>query len=205
MRFGIEMWDTFFSFSDPKMAIASVYGFIWLLLATILLVSRSREIRLPSIFSLLIFIPGGLFFVTHSAVMALINVFLPYNVYLGMFGGGPPLWLSASGMTSGLLIGWAISGWRRKISAQWAVTDSGLKGRWDRKGTAFVLSLLFPGLGQIYYGRYSGGLIGFVFLCLFSSIFRVWAFIVVYLVIQVATIKDGALGRFFKALKRSHS
>ena len=202
MRFGtIELWDTFFSFGDPKMVAGSIYGCLWLVLAVTLLVLRSRETRFPNFLSLSIYLLIGIFAVIHYAVMALINVSLPTNESVGLLSG-PPLWLSAAGISGGLLLAWMISEFRGKNAERKTFLGSKAEGRiagWKSVPMALTFSFFFPGMGQVYYGRYLAGLLGFLVLCFVSGFFKVWGFIAVFTLIQIATILNKPLDRLMRS------
>lgn len=202
MQFGLISADTIFSFSDPTMAAGAIYGFLWLFLAAMALALRGRRTHFPNFMALSICALLGLFAVIRFAVMGLINMFLPINVSLGMLSN-PPLWFSAAGIMAGLLIGWTVSLIQGKAKERGTRLNSGDEG--PRAGcrnikTALVLSLFFPGMGQVYYGHYLMGLIAFLALCLFSGLFHIWGFIVGFLLIQTATVGNKTVSRLIDGL-----
>jgi hypothetical protein len=187
MQFGIMEADTFFSFSDPLMALGTVYGFLWLLLAILFVFSRAKGTGLPGIWLLALFYVAGLYLI-KAVVMAFINLPLPLNIHLGMFGGGPPLWLSLIGLVAGSSLGWLIRRRSLRRGSRSAALDPLLeKGSEARRGSsrARILSLIFPGLGQIYEGKPVWGLMIFIGLTVASWMLHVYGLVAGYLLIQV--------------------
>jgi hypothetical protein len=188
MQFGIMEADTFFSLNDPLMALGTVYGFLWLLLAIIFVFSRAKGTGLPGIRLLALFYVFAGLYLIKSVVMAFINIPLPFNISLGMFGGGPPLWISLISLVAGSSLGWFIRRRSLRRGSRSAPSEAQLKeGSEARRGSsrARILSLIFPGLGQIYEGKPVWGLMIFMGLTFASMMVHVYGLVAGYLMIQL--------------------
>ena len=202
MRFeGIAFWDGFFSFNDPWMMAGAIYGCLWLALAVTLLVLRSRETGFPNLLRLSLYFLAGQFIVVPSIVLAIINASLPPNESFGLLSG-PPLWISTAGIAIGLVLGWTFRYAQGKGSR--AEKPNGPEGRaigLKSMPVALALSFCFPGLGQIYLGRFFLGLLALLALCFFTQMLHIWGFIAVFVLIQAALITNKALGRLLNGLR----
>ena len=209
MRFWMMEADNFYTLSDPLMAAGTLYGCIWLFLALFFVLTRYRSGSLPPIWAAAIMILVGSYLEPRGSVLAFINILLPLNISLGMFGGGPPFWVSLVSAASGASAGWFVQR-RRERSARrseaFARPDSAGHAVGQGRLPALVLSLIFPGLGQAYCGNPFRGLAFFFGLTMMIFITRVSGFAVGYTLIQVDMLmRPSLIDRILKRLNWASS
>ena len=194
MQFGMMLVDTGFSFGNPQMALAAVYGSLWLLLAVFLVFARG-DAAFPKVPTLIVYALIGLS-IPNVVVLGVINMLAPSGITIGMPWGRPPLWLPLSSLIGGSLLGRIVRRRRDRQSARPEAQDpkSGPRLSFRQEYLrALVLSLVFPGTGQVYRQRALVGLLLFAGLALISSFFKMGGFVVGYTLIQVDNLMKPSL------------
>jgi len=175
---GITFLDTGFSFLDPQMACGAIYGYAWLLVGFLIIFSRFRNKRLFNLYAIAGCAFVGLWFPKSFAV-AVLNLFAEHDTSIGMPFGGPPLWLAFVSIMAGALLGWVA---QKCSEAEY------------KRSHACLLSMIFPGLGQVYRGKLILGFGMLIGLCFTTQMFGLIGLLAAYVTIQAAKWFQRPLG-----------
>ena len=171
------------------MAGGAIYSYLWLFLSFFVIFSRLRNTRFFYLASIAVCAFVGLW-IPKAIVVAVINLFAGRSTHIGMPWGGPPLWPAFLSIVTGSALGWLaqkrnrLEARRSQLSGSPSLKRS--KAKYERS-YAMLLSIFFPGSGQVYGGALILGFVLLFGLSLATEMMKLFGFLTAYLFIQAAT------------------